>query len=233
TFVKQELSARLKEELHRVYGLKTDMRDYSISPEAIGARSLKNTCLDYLLSARQADERILAMAENQYYQATNMTDQIGVLTVITHLNTTLRDELFSHFQNKWREQPLVMDKWFSMQALSSAEDTFDRVKQLLDHPSFSIKNPNKVRALVGAFCQNHVHFNHLSGRGYDFLVDIILQLDDLNPQIAARMANPLISWKRYEKTRQDLMVGSLERLREKRDLSRDVYEIVNRGLIKS
>ncbi|MBT8355678.1 MAG: aminopeptidase N, partial [Desulfofustis sp.] len=172
TFVKQELSAQLKEELHRVYELKTDMRDYSISPEAIGARSLKNTCLDYLLSARQADERIFAMAENQYYQATNMTDQIGVLTVITHLNTALRDELFSHFENKWREQPLVMDKWFSMQALSSAEDTFDRVKQLLDHPSFSIKNPNKVRALVGAFCQNHVHFHHLSGRGYDFLVDI-------------------------------------------------------------
>jgi aminopeptidase N len=232
-FVKQELSARLKNELLRVYELKTDRNDYSISPAAIGARSLKNTCLDYLLGAARGDDTIIAMAKNQYYEATNMTDQIGVLSVIAHLDTATRDELFSHFEKRWREQPLVMDKWFAMQALSSAEDTFDRVKKLLSHASFSIKNPNKVRALVGAFCQNHVHFHHLSGRGYDFLVDIILELDDLNPQIAARMANPLISWKRYEKRRQELMIGSLERLRDKKELSRDVYEIVNRGLMES
>ncbi len=232
SFVKQELSARLKDEFLRMYELKTNSSDYSISPEAIGARSLKNTCLDYLLSARQVDNEMIEMTENQYYNATNMTDQIGVLSVIAHLNTAARDELFGHFEHRWKAQPLVMDKWFAMQALSSAEDTFERVTQLLDHPAFSIKNPNKVRALVGAFCQNHVHFHHLSGRGYHFLVDMILTLDDLNPQIAARLANPLISWKRYEKTRQDLMVGSLERLKEKKDLSRDVYEIVNRGLME-
>jgi aminopeptidase N len=223
----------LHDEFLRIYELKTDHADYSISPEAIGARSLKNCCLDYLLSGRQVDEKMIGMAQNQYYQATNMTDQIGVLSVLAHRDITARDELFNHFEHRWREQPLVMDKWFSMQALSSAEDTFDRVQQLLDYPSFSLKNPNKVRALVGAFCQNHVHFHHLSGRGYEFLVDIILELDDLNPQIAARMASPLISWKRYERKRQALMVGSLERIREKKDLSRDVYEIVNRGLMES
>ena len=232
TLVKQELSGQLKDEFLRMYELKNDRSDYSISPEAIGARSLKNVCLDYLLSTPLADEEMIAMVKDQYYQATNMTDQIGALAVISHLDNGARDELFGHFENRWRAQPLVMDKWFSMQALSSAGDTFDRVTELLNHPSFSIKNPNKVRALVGAFCQNHVHFHHLSGRGYDFLVDIILKLDDLNPQIAARMANPLISWKRYEKKRQELMVGSLERLRDKKDLSRDVYEIVNRGLME-
>jgi aminopeptidase N len=148
TFVKQELASELEDEFLRVYELKKDGSEYSISPEAIGARSLKNTCLDYLLSARQVGKELMALAEYQYYQATNMTDQIAVLSVIAHLDAALRDELFGHFEKKWREQPLVMDKWFSMQALSSAEDTFDRVKQLLDHPSFSIKNPNKVRALV-------------------------------------------------------------------------------------
>ena len=233
TFVKQELADRLRDVFLQIYTRKTDTSEYSISPEAIGARSLKNTCLDYLLSGRTIDQEMIIIAENQYYQATNMTDQIAVLAVIAHLTTENRDKMFSHFEKRWQKQPLVMDKWFTMQALSSAEDTFDRVMQLLEHPSFSIKNPNKVRALVGAFCQNHLHFHHVSGRGYQFLVDIILKLDSLNPQIAARMTNPLISWQRYEKRRQEMMIDSLKRIKTKTDLSRDVYEIVDRGLAES
>ncbi len=229
SFVKQELTDRLSDQFLHCYKEKTDDSGYSISPEAIGARSLKNTCLDYLLSARQVDEKMISRAENQYYQATNMTDQIAVLATMAHLVTDKRQQLFSDFEDKWMNHPLVMDKWFTMQALSSAGDTFDRVNQLLGHPAFSIKNPNKVRALVGAFCQNHLHFHHLSGRGYALLVDIILKLDDINPQIAARLTTPLISWQRYEKRRQEMMIESLERIR-KMKLSRDVYEIVNRGL---
>ena len=232
TFVKQELADQLSDEFLHCYEDKADQPGYSISPEAIGARSLKNTCLDYLLSARQVDQKIVSLADNQYYQATNMTDQIAVLAAMAHLTTDTRQKMFQHFEEKWRDHPLVMDKWFTMQALSCADDTFDNVNRLLIHPSFSIKNPNKVRALVGAFCQNHLHFHHLSGRGYEFLVDIILKLDDINPQIAARMTTPLISWKRYEKRRQNMMIENLERIR-KMKLSRDVYEIVNRGLKES
>ena len=233
SFVKKELTSRLGDEFLRVYEQKNDSSGYSISPEAIGARSLKNTCLDYLLSAGQVDPDMISLAENQYYQATNMTDQIAVLSTIAHLASDTRETLFSHFEHKWREHPLVMDKWFTMQALSSAEDTFDKVTQLLEHSSFSLKNPNKVRALIGAFCQNHLHFHDLSGRGYDFLVDVVINLDGLNPQIAARMTNPLISWKRYEKRRQEMMIDSLKRIQNKQNLSRDVYEIVNRGLTGS
>ena len=232
SFLKQDLSRRLNSEFRHCYEQKTDLSAYTITPEAIGARSLKNTCLDYLLSAGQVDQEMISVAENQYLQATNMTDQIAVLSVITHLTIDTRDNLFSHFEKRWQEQPLVMDKWFALQALSSADDTFEKVKQLLDHPAFSIKNPNKVRALVGAFCQNHVHFHHLSGRGYEFLVDMILKLDGINPQIAARMTNPLISWKRYEQSRKDLMIESLKQLKTMK-LSRDVYEIVDRGLTDS
>jgi len=229
SFVKQELADRLSDQFLHCYKEKSDDSGYSISPEAIGARSLKNICLDYLLSARQVDEKMISLAENQYYQASNMTDQIAVLATMAHLATESRQQLFRDFEDKWKNHPLVMDKWFALQALSNAGDTFDKVIQLLDHPAFSIKNPNKVRALVGAFCQNHVHFHHLSGRGYEFLVDIILKLDAINPMIAARMTTPLISWKRYEKRRQDKMIESLERIR-KMKLSRDVYEIVDRGL---
>ncbi|MEJ2136640.1 MAG: aminopeptidase N [Desulfofustis sp.] len=233
SFVKKELASRLGDEFLRVYEQKNDSSGYSISPEAIGERSLKNTCLDYLLSAGQVDPDMISLAENQYYQATNMTDQIAVLSTIAHLASDTRETLFSHFENKWREHPLVLDKWFTMQALSSAEDTFDKVTQLLEHSSFSLKNPNKVRALIGAFCQNHLHFHDLSGRGYDFLVDMVMKLDGLNPQIAARMTNPLISWKRYEPRRQKMMIDGLKRIQNKRNLSRDVYEIVNRGLAGS
>ena len=233
SFVKKELASRQGDEFLRVYEKKNDSSGYSISPEAIGARSLKNTCLDYLLSAGQVDPDMISLAENQYYQATNMTDQIAVLSTIAHLASDTRETLFSHFENKWREHPLVMDKWFTMQALSSAEDTFDKVTQLLEHSSFSLKNPNKVRALIGAFCQNHLHFHDLSGRGYDFLVDMVMKLDGLNPQIAARMTTPLISWKRYERRRQEMMIDGLKRIQNKRNLSRDVYEIVNRGLAGS
>lgn len=229
-FVKQELARQLRNELGQCYRNKADDSAYSIRPEAIGARSLKNTCLDYLMNSGEPDLELIAAARDQYYQATNMTDQIGVLAAITHLQVEERDELMTHFEEKWVQHPLVMDKWFSMQALSSADDTFDRVQRLLTHSAFTIKNPNKVRALVGAFSQNHFHFHHKSGRGYEFLVDMILQLNQINPQIAARLASPLISWKRYEKQRRAMMIESLRDLQKNKTLSRDVFEIVSRGL---
>jgi aminopeptidase N len=159
-----------------------------------------------------------------------MTDQVAVLLAFSHQMIDERDALFSHFENKWIENPLVMDKWFTMQALSAADDTFERVQSLLEHRSFSLKNPNKVRALVGAFSQNHFQFHHESGRGYEFLAEIILQLDRINPQIAARLTSPLISWKRYEPIRKEKMKSVLKHIQSTPKLSRDVFEIASKGL---
>ncbi len=229
-FVKHELVDNLHGEFLDRYLRHQDKDHYSIEPEAIGARSLKNTCLDYLLSARKVDAETINLAGSQYYHAATMTDRIGVLGSITHLDIDLRDKIFADFEEQWQSNPLVMDKWFTLQALSAASDTYEKVVALLDHPSFSLQNPNKVRALVGAFCQNHFHFHHVSGRGYDFLVDIVLQLDRINPQVAARMAGPLISYRRYEPRRKEMMIECLRRIRSTQKLSRDVYEIVSKGL---
>jgi len=229
-FVKQELIDTLHDAFLACYHRHQDQGGYSIEPQAIGARSLKNTCLDYLLSGCSVDAETLRLAGDQYYRSTNMTDQIGVLAAITHLDNDLRKEVFDDFEQKWQTNPLVMDKWFTLQALSAADDTFTRVLELLEHPSFSIQNPNKVRALVGAFCQNHAQFHHISGRGYDFLVDIVLQLDGINPQVAARMVGPLISYRRYEPRRKEMMIQCLTGIRSTKNLSRDVYEIVSKGL---
>lgn len=228
--VKQELATQLFADFLRCYQNKTDDAPYSLSPQAIGSRSLKNVCLDYLVSRPEIDQDIISIAEKQYYLASNMTDQIAVLSSISNLMIDARDELFNHFEQKWLSYPLVMDKWFTMQALSQAEDTFEKVEKLMRHPSFSIKNPNKVRALIGAFSQNQFHFHHLSGRGYEFLVDKILQLDRINPQIAARLTNPLILWRRFEPQRREMMNNSLQTIKETKQISRDVFEIADGGL---
>ena len=228
--VKKILAEALYDNFLTVYESRNDGRDYTIKPADIGRRSLKNVALDYLVSASERHPETPAIARDQYYNANNMTDRIAVLSVLSHSAGDIRDELFTHFEDQWLDNPLVMDKWFALQALSSADDTFDRVNDLLNHQAFSIKNPNKVRSLIGAFCQNHRQFHHHSGRGYEFLTGQIIRIDRINPQIAARLSSPLISWKRYEAGRKSLMRNALETIQGTDGLSRDVYEIVSKGL---
>ena len=159
-----------------------------------------------------------------------MTDCIAALANLVNVDHAVRQEVLTDFYNKWVGDPLVLDKWFTLQAISSLPDTLRNVEQLIDNPSFSIENPNKVRALIGAFCtSNHVRFHAKTGAGYRFLADRILELNIINPQIAARMVAPLIHWKRYDSARQQLMREQLERIAKGQNLSRDVYEIVNKS----
>lgn len=135
------------------------------------------------------------------------------------------------FYDKWQDEALVVDQWFSIQASAVLPGALDRVKRLMSHPAFSIRNPNKVRALVGAFCaQNPLHFHDVSGAGYEFLADRIIELNALNPQIAARQLTPLTRWKKYDLTRQQLMREQLQRIAAQKDLSKDVYEVVAKSL---
>ncbi len=203
---------------------------YSLSSQAMGRRSLKNVALAYLMALDPLPEEHLALCAEQYRSATNMTDCIAALANLINVDHAIRQEVLADFYNKWVGDPLVLDKWFTLQALSTLPNTLNNVALLTDNPSFSIENPNKVRALIGAFCaNNHVRFHEKTGAGYTFLADRILELNIINPQIAARLVAPLIHWKRYDMERQRLMCGQLERIANMQNLSRDVYEIVDKS----
>jgi len=142
-----------------------------------------------------------------------------------------RDQAVNNFGEKWVDDALVMDKWFSMQARSRRSNVLKTVKSLLEHPKFSIKNPNKVRALIGVFSMaNPTAFHAKDGSGYSFLADKVIELNAINPQVASRLVKPLIDWKKYDENRQQLMKAQLRRIIATTDLSRDVFEIVDRSL---
>lgn len=227
--VKRALAEALHDDLLQAYDANRDTEDYAITTRAIARRSLKNRCLDYLMQAagEAATERCLA----QYHEAGNMTDRQAALALIAHSDLPEREAVLADFAERFAQDPLVLDKWFSVQAASKRPDTLQRVQGLMGHPAFSIRNPNKVRALIGAFSSaNPVRFHAADGSGYAFLADRVLELDRLNPQVAARLARGLTRWKRYDETRAAAMKGQLERIKAAAGVSRDLFEIVNKSL---
>jgi aminopeptidase N len=199
----------------------------SYSPDAVsaGKRSLKNLCLGYL-----GEVGLSALAYEQFKSADNMTDAMAALTTLANLDCPERLPALDAFHAKWKDEPLVVDKWLSVQASSRLPDTLSRVNTLLQHEAFSLKVPNKVYALIRTFCANHVRFHAADGSGYDFLADQVLALDKLNPQVAARMARGFDRWKKFDATRKARARAALERIRDAEGLSRDVAEIVGKAL---
>jgi aminopeptidase N len=196
---------------------------------AIGRRRIKNVCLAYLGRLEQADIR--QWAEQQFTAAKNMTDQIAALAVIVNSSHPAKATCLDSFYQQWQNEALVVDKWFSLQASSSNPDTFSVVQSLLQHPAFDLRNPNRVRSLIGAFSQaNPLHFHAANGQGYQFLGDHIIALNTLNPQVASRMLNALTSWRRYDVGRQALMKTQLERIIATDAVSKDVYEVASKSL---
>ena len=194
----------------------------------IAGRSLRNTCLGYLVAA---DAAHLALAVDQFRSAANMTDRLASLREIAfHADEGLRDATLAGFYRDWRHEVLVVNQWFQLQAVIPDSQALSRVQALLSHPDFDLRNPNKVRALVGGFASlNPINFHRLDGAGYRFLGDIVLQLNGLNPQIASRLLTPLTKWRNYT-GRHTLMRAELERLARAPDLSPDVYEVVTKSL---
>ena len=228
TFCRSEIARQLNDDLALVYE-SSQSDGYELSAEAMGQRSLKNLCLSYLVSGGKA--QAIEMATLQAENAGNMTDQMAALRALANTTSPQRDQVLKAFYDRWQTDALVVDKWFSVQASASVEDTLERVKALASHPAFDMRVPNRVRSLYAAFSQlNPVCFHHASGQGYAFLADCVKQLNSINPQIAARLALPLIQWKRYDDNRQKLMKQQLQDIARVPDLARDVYEIVNRGL---
>ena len=195
---------------------------------------MKNTCLAYLLSPDAKGEvpfDLLDLAITHYNDADNMTDKVAALKAVINSDRAKGDVLLADFYGVWKEDPLVVDKWLTLQALCSLPGTLERVKKLTAHPAFVLKNPNKVRALIGAFCgANQVRFHDVSGAGYVFLADYVIRLNEMNPQIAARLLTPLTTWKRYDTERRSLMKGQLQRVMTMDKISGDVAEIAGKSL---
>jgi aminopeptidase N len=226
--VRRRIARDLKAELTSLVEQSRETGAYRIESEAIGRRALKNLALAYLMAA--PDRASQALGLEQYHTAHNMTDVMAALSLIASSDVPERESVLADFERRWVGDPLVMDKWFSVQAQSSRADTLDRVRTLLRHPAFSIRNPNKVRALVGAFAAgNPLRFHVADGAGYRFLVDRVLELDPLNPQIASRMLRTMARWRRYDPRRQVLMQEQLRRVLGEK-VSKDLYEIAAKSL---
>jgi aminopeptidase N len=170
------------------------------------------------------------LADAQFRRADNMTDAMAALACLANAECPEREGALQAFYDKWQAEPLVVDKWLAVQAASRLPSTLARVVELLKHPAFDIRVPNKVYALVRAFAANHVRFHAADGSGYAFLAERVLELDKLNPQVAARMARGFDRWKKFDAGRQAHARRALERIRDAEGLSRDVAEIVGKSL---
>jgi aminopeptidase N len=200
------------------------------SPDAAsaGRRALRNACLRYLTSAD--DENAAALADSHYRSAANMTDMIAGLAALSRMVSPRADAAFAHFHDRFAKDPLVLDKWMGLQAGSSRPDTVERVRALMSHPAFDIKNPNRVRALVGAFSGNQLRFHAADGSGYALVGETIRTLDKLNAQVAARMAGAFETWRRFDEKRQALMRRELETMAKTLGISSNLFEVVTKML---
>lgn len=225
--LKAVLGERLGGELESLHE-RASAIPFAHSPEAKGARKVKTSALAYL--AASDPEKASEMAASQYEAADNMTDRQGALMVLAGLSSAARTDKLMDFYNRYQGNALVIDKWFTLQALSLHPNAIEHVKALADHPDFTIKNPNRVRSLYMAFAGNPAGFHAASGEGYRMIADLILELDPINAQTAARFVPSLGRWRRIEPGRAELMRAELERIAVAEKLSRDTYEQVTRSL---
>ncbi|WP_288875106.1 aminopeptidase N [uncultured Kosakonia sp.] len=222
------LATELADEFLAVYNAHK-LDSYRVEHEDIGKRSLRNTCLRYLAfgDAQLADK----LVSQQYHEADNMTDALAALAAAVAAQLPGRDLLMQEYDDKWHQDGLVMDKWFILQATSPAVNALETVRGLLQHRSFTLSNPNRIRSLIGAFASsNPAAFHAEDGSGYRFLAEMLTELNSRNPQVASRLIEPLIRFKRYDEGRQALMRKALEQLKALPNLSGDLYEKVSKAL---
>ncbi len=223
------LGRRFGQVLEATYHRLVDHGAYSPDAASAGRRVWKNACLD--LMAATGSAAAIALAARQYGAADNMTDRMAALTTLSLHDVPERAAAIEDFYSRYQADPLVIDKWFALQATIPEAGTLDRVRTLTAHPNFSLANPNRVRALVGSFAQaNQTQFNRADGAGYDFVVETVLALDARNPQVAARLLAAFKSWRVLEAGRRALAEAALRRVAAAATLSRDVKDIVERAL---
>ncbi|MCC6611585.1 MAG: aminopeptidase N [Burkholderiales bacterium] len=223
------LARAMRPELVAAYRTHAVHGPYSPDAASAGKRALRNLCLAYLMEL--ADDEVRATAVTQLERAGNMTDGIAALGILANCDCPERPGALDAFYARWQGEPLVVDKWLRVQATSRLPATLAEVRRLLAHPAFSLKNPNKVYALIGGFTlANHVRFHAADGAGYAFLADQVVTLDRLNPQVAARMARAFDRWRKFDAGRQAHARAALERVRDTEGLSKDTTEVVTKAM---
>ena len=216
-------------EFKKLYVQNTDTGAYSVSPEAVGKRRLKNTALRYIQAADEALSVDIAL--EQYKTSKNMTDKVAALAILTDSKTEASTFAFEDFYKTWKHDPLVLDKWFSLQAIADRQDAPEIVTRLLQHPDFTYKNPNRLRSLIGSFAAGNMKwFHRADGAGYRLLAETVVRLNSINPSTAARLLTPIRQWRKYDSLRKNLMENELKRILSEKDISNDVYEIVSKSL---
>jgi aminopeptidase N len=226
--LRRRIAASLREVLLRTYHGQATPGPYSPDARSAGKRTLRNACLAYLMELDEPEMRALAM--RQFDAADNMTDAIAALSVLANTDCPERVTALERFYEKWKGEPLVVDKWLAVQATSRLPNTLAEVERLTRNEAFDPRNPNKVYALVRGFAANYVRFNAADGGGYAFLADQIIALDPLNPQVAARLARGFDRWRKFDETRQAHARRALEQVRDTDGLSKDVLEVVTKAL---
>jgi len=228
-FVRRGLAQALRSEWLQTYNDNRLQGEYGLSAEEMGQRSLTNLALAYLMELEEP--AVGQMCVLQYEEANNMTDQMAALGALVNTESMEKQRLLNIFYDRWQDENLVVDKWFTVQATSQASDTLERVLALRNHPAFTLKNPNRMRSLIGAFCMaNPRHFHSADGRGYRLLADTVLALNGLNPQVAARLLKSVGQWRKLEPARRALLQAELERVMDTEGLSKDVFEVVSKSL---
>lgn len=226
SFMKKMIAAELSDELTAMYHT-LKQENYSVDHPSIGKRSLRNVCLSYLATTENGE----ALVISQYQSATNMTDTIAAMNSANQAQLSCREKLMNAFSDKWSHDGLVMDKWFMLQGTNPAKDVLSAIKETMSHSAFSLKNPNRTRSLIGAFFnQNPVNFHAIDGSGYQFASEILLALNESNPQVASRMIDPLLKYRQFDEIRQNLIRTELEKLSKLENLAKDLYEKIAKAL---
>ena len=226
---RKAIGRALRDGLRETYDRMTDTGPYTTDGLAVGKRALRNTCLGYLSATEDAEA--IGLAKAQFDAGRNMTDVLAALAVLAATDSPERVQALAAFHAAWKDDALVLDKWFAIQAISPRASTLADVRALLDHPDFDLRNPNRARSLVASFpAGNQVRFHAADGGGYDFLADMIIRIDPANGQLAARMVAPLGQWRRFDAGRQEKMQQALRRVLALPNLTTNTHELVSKSL---
>lgn len=226
--LKESLARTLYSSMKTVYLALHQQETQGMEGQDIGRRALKNVLLGYMVIANEKEA--LPLCQTQFKESQNMTDKMGALQALSWTQGSVVDQLIEAFYQEWKHEPLVVNKWLSLQAQAQKGDVLSKVMALLDHEAFDMSNPNKVYALVGGFSQNARHFHAKDGKGYKFLAQMVMLLNAKNPQVAARMIEPLLHWKKFEGDNRVSMRDALNTIKNQPKLSEDVFELVSKAL---
>jgi aminopeptidase N len=227
-FLRRSLAAAMRTDWMVAYQGNRTPGTYSPDPVSAGKRGLKNLALSYLAELADADVHLLA--QTQYDNANNMTDRIAALTALVNGSAPGKDAALANFYAEFEQEALVVDKWFALQAMSRTTDVA-AMRELMRHPAFTLKNPNRARSLIFSFCNgNPAQFHAPDGSGYEFWADQVIALNTINPQVAARLARSLDRWRKYDPALQGRMRAALQRVAGTRALSKDVLEVITKSL---